>query len=358
MKARGVLVPRGRRVPVAATKEKERRAKPRERGRQTRYPGVKQLDSGVFLIDVRVTDPRAGRRIREEQTVEAPAALEASKKRGEWTTELVGSQKNDRPLTNPFELRTAVARGLRQQRKCEFDARPQNGESREAILPFLGQHIVQGIDRGGLKEWTRRVSKRRMNDGERYAQETVLGWWKTLHALVPWVVEDFDLRATQRHALRRGSTCTRSCGRPSLFIELALTAADAARTPLRDPAELNEPLCEEVDVVLDVAVYVVEELMERDEARSLHIPVRMLALGLKVDRVGETLIQELGVKPPVREPLKPARTTNRPRLWRARLVCHPLRSPSVGPCGVGTRPAVDVAMSMGRAAMNATTELN
>jgi hypothetical protein len=48
-----------------------------------------------------------------------------------------------------------------------------------------------------------------------------------------------------------------------------------------------------VDPLLDLFGDLVEELVERDEVRPLHVPVGLLRLGLQIDRVRETSVQQL-----------------------------------------------------------------
>src|SRR5205807_9861715 len=57
-------------------------------------------------------------------------------------------------------------------------------------------------------------------------------------------------------------------------------------------AKLDDPLGDQVDVSLDGFVDFVEQLMESDERRALHIPMRLLALRLQVDALGEALVEE------------------------------------------------------------------
>ena len=62
--------------------------------------------------------------------------------------------------------------------------------------------------------------------------------------------------------------------------------------PLGDSAELHHPLGEQIHVLLDVLVDLVEELVQRDERGTLHIPVGLFALRLQIDTVSESLIQQ------------------------------------------------------------------
>ena len=65
-----------------------------------------------------------------------------------------------------------------------------------------------------------------------------------------------------------------------------------AHRALGNAPELYDPLGDQIDVVLDVLVDLVEQFVQRDEGRALHVPVGLLALRLQVDALGEPLIEE------------------------------------------------------------------
>src|SRR5260370_19337451 len=55
---------------------------------------------------------------------------------------------------------------------------------------------------------------------------------------------------------------------------------DGPRRALDRSAELDGALGDQIDVVFDVLVHLVEQLMQGDEVRALHVPMRLLRLGL------------------------------------------------------------------------------
>src|SRR5216110_833697 len=57
-------------------------------------------------------------------------------------------------------------------------------------------------------------------------------------------------------------------------------------------AERVVQLGDQIHVFLHVFIDVIEQLVERDERRALHVPVRLLALRLEIDRLGEALIEQ------------------------------------------------------------------
>jgi hypothetical protein len=58
-------------------------------------------------------------------------------------------------------------------------------------------------------------------------------------------------------------------------------------------AELDGALGQLVGMLQDCVHQLVEELVERDEARSFDVPVRLLGLERKVEGIGELLIEKL-----------------------------------------------------------------
>src|SRR5262245_9609654 len=59
-----------------------------------------------------------------------------------------------------------------------------------------------------------------------------------------------------------------------------------------DTAELHGAFREVVDVLLDLLNDLIEELMQRDKGRPLHVPVSLLGLVREVYRVSQLLVQE------------------------------------------------------------------
>src|SRR5204863_9830901 len=67
---------------------------------------------------------------------------------------------------------------------------------------------------------------------------------------------------------------------------------DYADRAFGNAAELDDPLGDQIHVAFDRLVDVVEQLVKSDERRALHVPVRLLALCLQIDALGEALVEE------------------------------------------------------------------
>src|SRR5207248_3956655 len=63
--------------------------------------------------------------------------------------------------------------------------------------------------------------------------------------------------------------------------------------PFRDAAQLNYALGQKVDVLERCVMQLVEQLVERDELGTFHVPMRLFRLLLEVDRVRQPLVQEV-----------------------------------------------------------------
>src|SRR5213076_1980182 len=60
-----------------------------------------------------------------------------------------------------------------------------------------------------------------------------------------------------------------------------------------DPAQLHDALGQQVDVFVGGGVNLVEQLVQGDELGPLDVPVSLLRLQLQVDRVGQSLVQQV-----------------------------------------------------------------
>ena len=65
------------------------------------------------------------------------------------------------------------------------------------------------------------------------------------------------------------------------------------KTVVLSPEEVRYALRDQVDILLDVFVHFVEELVKSDEIRTLDVPVRLFALGLQIDCVGESCVENV-----------------------------------------------------------------
>jgi hypothetical protein len=64
------------------------------------------------------------------------------------------------------------------------------------------------------------------------------------------------------------------------------------RRRISNTAKLDRPLGNKVYVVFDIFVHLIEELMQGDEVRALNIPVRMFAVHLQINGIGEACVAQ------------------------------------------------------------------
>jgi hypothetical protein len=68
--------------------------------------------------------------------------------------------------------------------------------------------------------------------------------------------------------------------------------ADRLDRAVRDPSQLDDALSEKVHVFQDIAMHVIEQLMERGERRSTDVPVRLLGVSAEIDRVDQAFTEQ------------------------------------------------------------------
>ena len=63
--------------------------------------------------------------------------------------------------------------------------------------------------------------------------------------------------------------------------------------PVGHAAERRDPLGEQIDVTLRRIVEGIEQLVQLEEGRAAHVPVRLLHLGLDIEGVGQAGLKDL-----------------------------------------------------------------
>lgn len=165
---------------------------PKRAGKKTRYPGVKRAGDGC-RIEVKVTDPKTGRRLTRDRFVPDISIEDAVRIREAWKDELLSTKKAKVP---PATLSDCARLWLK---RCAKKGEARSTLENKAdvltthVLPILGDHFTERLDRNDLKSWLLEVSRKRKPTGERYAKETVLCWWRRLKALIRWVVDEYEL---------------------------------------------------------------------------------------------------------------------------------------------------------------------
>jgi hypothetical protein len=86
--------------------------------------------------------------------------------------------------------------------------------------------------------------------------------------------------AERRQSVRQGLDVVARVGALGAVFSECRSPGDRAHRSVRDSTQLDGTLGDQVDNLLDVLVYVVEELVKGDESRPLDVPVRLLALRL------------------------------------------------------------------------------
>ena len=154
---------------------------------KTRHPGVYRLEDGRYAILATTGD---GGRKRTWRTLPHGLTLnEAAIERSALVDSLKTGGGSIRPLGLQEYARTWLA---------EMTVRPSTraryqGALVDHILPELGHLALQDINRGTLQRWCLSASKRTRPDGEPYAHQTVLGWWRVAKQLLQDAAAEHDL---------------------------------------------------------------------------------------------------------------------------------------------------------------------
>ncbi len=219
---------------VASRRETKKQRRPEERSRKTQVKGVRRLPEGGYSIRIRVQDPQTKRWVPRQGKVEAGSIHEAAQVRLKWLEELEEELRGQRREVHPPMTLSVCAQRWLEECVRSGDASSTIAHKTENlekhILPFLGDHMVQEIERRDLKRWTIEASERLKRGGERYAEQTVLGWWRTLQALLHWAVDEIDLESDPT-----------SCFKPQRYMhkELKLQVQAAKGTNALRPDELR-----------------------------------------------------------------------------------------------------------------------
>jgi integrase len=214
-------------------REGSKRRRPEARGRKTSFRGVQRLPEGGFWIRARVQDPKTKKWTSRQGKVEVATVHEAAEIRRRWTNEIeeeLGEEKKE--SQPPMTLTVCAQRWLEECAKSGDAAstlahKTENLEKH--ILPFIGAIVVQEITRKDLKQWAIGATERIKPNGERYAEETARGWWRTLQALLRWAVDEIDLDGDPT-----------SCFKPQRYMhkELKLQVQAAKGTNALTPDEI------------------------------------------------------------------------------------------------------------------------
>ena len=181
-------------APTRETKKnsgREEQKKPKRTGRKTRYPGVKRVSSGC-RIELKVVDPKTGKRRARDRFVPGVGVEEASRIRATWRDELLQVKQTAKPVTLSDCGRSWLKHCARSG-EARSTLEDKTSVLERYILPRLGDHYVRKLDRKDLKAWIQEVSRLRKPNGDRYAEQSVLAWWRRLKSLVRWSVEELDL---------------------------------------------------------------------------------------------------------------------------------------------------------------------
>tara|TARA_R100000655_G_scaffold61537_4_gene99957 strand:+ start:830 stop:1930 length:1101 start_codon:yes stop_codon:yes gene_type:complete len=154
---------------------------------KTRHAGVYRLDDGRFLI--LATAGKGGSK-RKKRTMPSGTTLsEAAAARAELLADL----KAPEGMTERIGLGEWILSWLAEQKLRPSTLARYRGALLDHILPELGRLAIEDISRSTVQKWCLSVSEKRRSNGEHYAHQTVLGWWRICKQLLQDAAAEFDL---------------------------------------------------------------------------------------------------------------------------------------------------------------------
>ena len=153
---------------------------------KTKHPGVYRLADGRY--QVMATAGKGGAR-RAKRTLPTGAGLaEAVAAREALAETLRRPDTTEMLRLSSFAARWLADMGIRPSTRARYQ-----GALLDHILPTLGHLRIDEVNRATVQRWCLFASSKTRANGERYAHQTVLGWWRTCKQLLQDAAADHDL---------------------------------------------------------------------------------------------------------------------------------------------------------------------
>ena len=151
--------------------------------KRTRFQGVQQLERRRFKLKATINHPITGKRIARERIVEGVTVEQAARAQKALRERLINEVEGAAPIPgSPTTVADYSELWIEQKagdvRKGVLERYVTALSTR--ILPFFGETPMVEITRNDIKEWVTYTESSTKEDGEVYAHDTVLGWWRVL----------------------------------------------------------------------------------------------------------------------------------------------------------------------------------
>lgn len=164
----------------------------------TKYPGIRtKKEDGAYVIRVKQTDPRTGRKPEITRVMEPGSTIEDALALRAELVGLVerGEYRKDVPLKREtlgdFALRWILRKKGAGLRKHTLERYADALEKH--ILPHLGDLYVDAIASRDIIDWLDFAQKKLMRNGKPYSRWSVSSWYSTLRNIVSDMVIEHEL---------------------------------------------------------------------------------------------------------------------------------------------------------------------
>ena len=151
--------------------------------KRTKIAGVQQLGRRRFKLKATANHPETGKRIAREKIVEGVTVEQAARAQRALRERLINEIEGAAPiLGSPTTVADFAELWIEQKtndlRKGVLDLYIEVLSKR--ILPLLGEAPMVEITRNHVKEWVAYAESLTKGDGEVFAKDTMMGWWRVL----------------------------------------------------------------------------------------------------------------------------------------------------------------------------------
>ena len=159
--------------------------------KDTKYPGVKRLGPGTFLVRGKVIDPRTGKTMEIRQTVEAASGLDAAVLRGKLLDERTSSTTTTRMTVGAFaKLWIEAKSGIVAETTLEGYA----NSLVKHVLPALGNYFYDALGPMEVQGWINRsLQLKDETGGPRFSRRTIEDWFRVFRNMTRDAVAQLSL---------------------------------------------------------------------------------------------------------------------------------------------------------------------
>ena len=167
----------------------------KKKRKKTRYPGVYRLPDGRLQIRTTATCRRTGKlrevvRTLEHGTGEEGALRELAALKEAIRNDGVQAEGSSKMSVTDYAVQWLRGKAARSK---PGTADRYRGTLERFIVPELGHLLVDKVDRADVERWVAWAERVLKSNGEPYARETVLGWWRVLCSLLGDAKAEFGL---------------------------------------------------------------------------------------------------------------------------------------------------------------------